>query len=378
VNNLLKLIDCGQSYWLDNLTRDMIESGELEQRVVEQGLRGITSNPDIFEKAISKSHAYDGQIQQLSGHGYTVEHVYEALVIKDIQDACDIMLPVYHSSNGLDGYVSLEVSPHLAHQAAATLTDARRLYSAVGRPNCMIKIPGTPEGLIAVEEMLYEGINTNITLLFSVKVYEEVAHTYIRALERRHKEGKPLQSIASVASFFLSRIDVLLDKQLDKILSEGDSPRHQQAKGLLGQIAVANAKWAYQSFKEIFNGDRWKQLHNAGARVQRPLWASTSTKNPNYRDVMYVEPLVGQHTVNTMPDVTIAAYATHGKLQNNAIEQDVGVARQQLAALADLGIDLEAATSQLTIEGIQKFITPFDTLLATVTRKIEQQGLPQR
>ncbi|MCC5832087.1 MAG: transaldolase [Chlamydiales bacterium] len=368
MSSLLKLIECGQSYWLDNLTREKIKSGELKERIEKHGLRGVTSNPAIFNKAISKSNDYDAQIESLAKEGKKIEEIYEALVIKDIQDACDLLKPVYTESKMLDGYVSLEVSPYLAHDADGTAREARRLFKEVNRPNCLIKIPGTSAGIGAIEEMLYEGININITLLFSVKMYERVANAYLNALERRAKENQPIDRIASVASFFLSRIDVLIDQLLHhRFIS--DERVKKRAESLLGTIAIANAKMAYQSFKKIFQGSRWKALLEKGAMFQRPLWASTSTKNPNYSDVMYVEPLIGEHTVNTMPDETIAAFGEHGKVVAGAVEKDLEKAKSDLENLQKVEIDLDFVTSQLVNEGIQKFIDPYDALFKSIKEK---------
>ena len=368
-NPLLQLMQYGQSYWLDDLTRSMITSGELQQRVTEQGLRGITSNPSTFHKAISDSQDYDPQIERLVNEGYDAAQIYEHLAVTDIQEACDILQPVYTDSDGTDGFVSLEVSPHLAHDAEATMHEAQRLSKAVDRPNVFIKIPGTPAGLPAIEEMLYEGINVNITLLFAIKDYEAVAHAYIRALERRVAENLPIRNVASVASFFLSRIDVLVDELLGHRLpasgSKGDGPRADQ---LLGQTAIANAKLAYQSFKRIFAGDRWQALTAEGARVQRPLWASTGTKNPNYHDVRYIEPLIGPHTVTTMPADTIAAFADHGVVEPT-VEANLEQAQQSLRDLESVGINLDYVTQRLQDEGVQKFIDPYDALMDALTTK---------
>lgn len=368
MSSLLKLIECGQSFWLDNLTRGKIKSGELKDRIEKHGLRGVTSNPAIFNKAISKSNDYDAQIDSLAREGKTVEQIYEALVVKDIQDACDLLMPVYSETKMLDGYVSLEVSPYLAHDTDGTAREARRLFKEVNRPNCLIKIPGTSAGIGTIEQMLYEGININITLLFSVKMYERVANAYLIALERRVKEKQPVDRIASVASFFLSRIDVLVDQLLSHRFISDQSVK-KQAQSLLGKIAIANAKMAYQSFKKIFQGSRWNALQEKGAMYQRPLWASTSTKNPDYSDVMYVEPLIGQHTVNTMPDETIKSFGDHGKVAANTIEKDLEKARSELENLQKLEIDLDFVTSQLVNEGIQKFIDPYDALLKSIEEK---------
>jgi transaldolase/glucose-6-phosphate isomerase len=370
MNPLLELLKCGQSYWLDNLTRGKLASGELHRRVTEQGLRGVTSNPAIFHKAIAGSRDYDAQIAQLVRQGCAIHEIYERLVVSDIQQACDVLRPVYDATDGADGFVSLEVSPYLAYDTEGTMQEVRRLWSAVDRPNLFIKIPGTPAGVPAIEQMLYEGININITLLFSIQAYEAVAHAYIRALERRVAEGKPVERIASVASFFLSRIDVLVDQLLGyRIQPASAGEQAPRAALLFGRVAIANAKLAYQSFKKIFSGERWQALEARGARVQRPLWASTSTKDPLYDDVRYVEPLIAPHTVNTMPDETIAAFADHGVVRENTVEADVADAQQVMRELQQVGIELDRVTWQLQHEGVQKFIEPFDKLMQTLAEK---------
>lgn len=371
MNNLLKLIDCGQSYWIDDLTRVMIQSGKLATRVREQGLRGITSNPAIFHKAISKSSDYDDQIKSLAGEGRSVEEIYEALVIKDIQDACDVLHPVYAESDGIDGFVSLEVSPYLAHDMEGTLREACRLFEAVARPNCHIKIPGTAACVPAIEECLYRGLNINVTLLFSIESYESVAHAYIRALERRAAENKPVHQVASVASFFLSRIDTLTDQLLGHLMIPGKTGDGVLPEQLLGKAAVASAKLAYASFKRIFSGERWQKLEQSGARVQRPLWASTSTKDPLYHDLKYVEPLIGRHTVNTMPEATINLFADHGILKPDTIEEELEESGRLMSDLASVGIDIGFVTRQLVNEGVQKFIEPFDLLIKGLAAKRE-------
>jgi transaldolase len=370
MNALMKLVDYGQSYWIDDLNRRMIRTGELQKRVSEEGLRGMTSNPAIFNKAISKSDDYDDQIRELAGQGLTTEQIYEALAVKDVQDACDIFRPVYEQSQGLDGYVSLEVSPYLARHTEETGKEARHLYQRVNRPNLFIKIPGTKEGLPAIEQMLYEGININITLLFSITRYEEVAKTYIKALQRRDAEGKDLSKIASVASFFVSRIDVLVDRLLKhRLLPDREQNLDALPGKLLGTIAVSNAKMAYQSFKNIFESEQWQTLEAKGAKVQRPLWASTSTKTPEYSDVMYVEPFIGRHTVNTMPEETITAFADHGQAVADSVEKDIDQDAKYLGQLKEVGIDLDCVTRQLEDEGIQKFIEPFKELIKSVAEK---------
>jgi transaldolase len=366
MSSLLKLITCGQSYWLDNLTRAMIASGDLARRVRGEGLRGVTSNPAIFHKAIAGSEDYDAQIRELAAAGKDVAEIYERLVVTDVRDACDVLRPVYDDSQGVDGFVSLEVSPHLAHDTEGTMVEARRLFQAVRRPNLLIKIPGTLEGIPAIEEMLYEGMNINITLLFAVDRYEAVAEAYMRALERRLAQGKGVARVASVASFFLSRIDVLTDELLGGLMKTKANPA---AERLLGRLAVANAKLAYQSFKRMVAAERWRPLEEKGARVQRLLWASTSTKNPRYSDVYYVEPLVGAQTVNTMPNETIAAFADHGRVLKDAVESGVDGAQEVLADLKSLGIDPVRVTDRLLREGVQKFIEPFDRLMGTLAEK---------
>jgi transaldolase len=368
MNSLLELIQCGQSYWMDNLSRGMIQSGALKKRIVKQGLRGITSNPTIFNKAISKSADYDGQIRHLARAGAPVEDIYEQLVVKDVQNACDLLRPVFDESKGVDGFVSLEVSPYLAHDTERTMQETRRLFKAVDRPNVLIKIPGTTAGVLAIEEMLYEGVNINITLLFSVERYEEVAKAYLTALERRLAQGKPIDNVASVASFFLSRIDILVDQLLQHRMAQKNRP----VQALIGKVAIANAKLAYQSFKKIFSSNRWKKLAAKGAHVQRPLWASTSTKNPQYSDVCYVEPLIGPHTVNTMPEETIAAFADHGRVKQNTVEGNVIEAAQTMAELERLGIDFRCVAWQLENEGVQKFIDPFAELMRTIGTKCQR------
>ncbi|MGE5320852.1 MAG: transketolase, partial [Hyphomicrobiaceae bacterium] len=379
-NPLFRLAEHGQSYWLDNLTRGKIASGEIERRIRNEGLRGITSNPAIFHKAISGSRDYDAQIGDAAAAGRSAAEIREAIMVADVRSACDTLRPVYEETDGVDGFVSLEVSPHLAHDAQASVVEARRLHAAVERPNLLIKIPGTVAGLAAVEQCLFEGINVNITLLFSVPRYEAVAEAWLRALERRLEAGLPLRDVASVASFFLSRIDTLVDALLAHRFGTADEAA---ARSLLGKVAIANAKLAYQHFRHLTAGERWKKLAAQGARVQRLLWASTSTKNPAYSDVMYVEPLIGPHTVNTLPDETIAAFADHGQV-TVTVEEGVDAARQTMASLEALGIDFAQVATQLENEGVQKFIDPFDALTALLAdksrllrRRADTQQLPE-
>lgn len=368
-----KLLEYGQSYWLDNLSREIITDGTLENRIKNEGLRGITSNPKIFMKAISSGHLYDDQIKKLAEKGKAPEEIYEALAVQDIQAACDLMRPVFDQSDGKDGFVSLEVSPYLARETEKTKTEARRLYKEVDRPNCLIKIPGTREGIPAIEEMLYEGININITLLFSIESYEAVAEAYINALERRANEGKPIDNMASVASFFLSRIDVLADQILQNdIIPNVKGDKKIVAGNLLGETAIASAKIAYQSFEKKFIGERWDKLAAKGAKVQRPLWASTSNKTEGYRDTRYVEPLIGQHTVNTMPGATIESFKDHGKLYPDTVIKDVDEAFRLFDELKKMGVSLDDITDQLVEEGIKKFVQPFNDLLAAIEEQVHK------
>ncbi len=370
MNKLVDLLQYGQSYWLDNLSRQMINSGELKKRVDEQGLRGITSNPIIFNKAIMGSDDYDAQIKELAKESKTVQEIYEALTVKDVQDACDIMKPVFESARGTDGFVSLEVSPFLARDTKGSIEEARRLYNAVNRPNCMIKIPGTKEGVPAIEQMLYEGVNINITLLFSIEAYEAVARAYINAVERRLAEGKSVDKTVSVASFFLSRIDVLTDQLLSHYIVPSNNKRDEQRlQEVMGKTGTASAKLAYQRFKKIFKGDQWEKLKSKGAHRQRPLWASTSNKDPKYSDIRYVDTLIGPDTVNTLPDNTIVAFEDHGTLKKNTIEENLKEAEEQFEKLRYFDIDIHFITKQLENEAIQKFIDAYIPLLDGIAKK---------
>jgi transaldolase len=370
MNTLVDLLETGQSYWLDNLTRGKITTGELKKRVEEQGLRGITSNPSIFNKAISSSTDYDGQISDLVKEGKNPSQIYDALTIKDVQYACDILNPVYEESDGTDGFVSLEVSPFLARDTAGTMQEARRLYSAVGKQNCLIKIPGTKECIPAIEQMLYEGININVTLLFSVERYVEVALAYISAIARRVAEGKPVNHIISVASVFISRIDVLTDQLLDQyIIPTGENKNAGHINLLSGRAGIVTARLCYQRFIEIFSLQNWKKMEEKGAHVQRPLWASTSNKDPQYDDLRYVESLIGNNTVNTLPDETIAAFAAHGKIKKDTIEQGLEQANELFGELKEMGIDISFITQQLENEGVQKFTESYNKLISNLADK---------
>lgn len=369
MNRLRKLASYGQSYWMDDLSRDLLRNGDLPRQIRDAGLRGITSNPAIFGQAIGGSAAYDEQIARGARSGRTALQIYEDLTCQDIRDACDALLPVHQETGGVDGFVSLEVSPLLARDTAGSIAEGAHLAQLVGRPNLMIKIPGTAEGVPAAEELLFRGINVNVTLLFSIESYQAVAEGWFRALERRKAAGQPLNNVASVASFFVSRIDTLVDQLLGhRIRPDGSSALEPHPKTLQGQVAVANAKLAYATFRRMAASDRWKALEAAGARPQRLLWASTGTKNPAYSDVMYVEPLIGAHTVNTMPAATAAAFDDHGKL-GKTLPRAVPQARKVLKDLKAVGIDLKRVTWQLENEGIQKFIEPFDKLLANIEAK---------
>jgi transaldolase/glucose-6-phosphate isomerase len=370
MDNLINLLNYGQSYWLDNLTRKKVTSGELHKRVQEQGLRGITSNPSIFDKAISGSTDYDEQIISLVFEGKTPQQIYDALTIKDVQDACTILKPVFDESGGTDGFVSLEVSPYLARDTQGTIKEARRLSTAVGRPNCMIKIPGTKEGIPAIEQMLFEGININITLLFSTDRYFEVAQSYIRALERRIALGKPINHIVSVASVFLSRIDTLTDQLIGhRIIPFTENNKISRTELMAGKAGITTAKLCYQHFKEIFSSDGWEKLKDKGANVQRPLWASTGNKDPLCNDLRYVEPLVGRNTVTTLTDETIEDFARHGNLKADTIEEGLVDAKQLFPELKKHGIDIDFVTAQLENEGIQKFTDSYTKLITNLANK---------
>ncbi len=368
-NPLLQVSDFGQSIWLDQIQRSMFRTGELKRLIEQDGLRGMTSNPTIFEKAIAGGSAdYSVQITSLAAAGATRDEIYDAVVTQDIGQACDEFRGVYDATLGLDGFVSLEVSPLLAHQTEPTLAEARRLFAKLARPNLMIKIPATPEGLPAVEQAIAEGINVNVTLIFSAEVYGKVAEVYLRGLEKRAAAGKPIDRVASVASFFVSRIDTAVDKLLEeKIKAAADAAQKQKWTALLGKAAIANAQVAYAAFERIFSGSgpRWQALAAKGARVQRPLWASTSTKNPNYPDVLYAEALIGPHTVNTLPAPTVDAYRDHGHPAAR-LKDGMEKAPEVFAALAQAGIDFKAVTDKLTADGVQLFADSFDSLLKSV------------
>jgi len=366
-NPLLDLQTLGQSIWMDFIRREMITSGELQRLIEEDGVSGVTSNPSIFEKAITESHDYDEAIHALTLEGKTTDEIYQYLTVEDIQSVADLLRPTYDRTDGQDGFVSLEVSPRLAHNTTGTIDEARRLWSLVDRPNAMIKVPATLEGLPAIRQLIGEGINVNITLLFGLPRYREVADAYISGLETLAAKGKNLRQVASVASFFLSRIDVLLDPMFEKMMLAG-GPQADSAAQLHGQVAIASAKVAYQICQTIFDSDRFKKLANTGARTQRLLWASTSTKNPAYGDTKYIEPLIGPDTINTLPVETLAAYRDHGH-PKLSLDQNVSRAYRTLNHLSFVGINLNKATQHLEEAGVEKFVAAFDRLMISLQEK---------
>ncbi|MGD1703311.1 transaldolase [Dapis sp. BLCC M229] len=373
-NHLLEIENLGQSIWMDNLSRNIIESGELKSMIAQKGIRGITSNPAIFEKAIAGNAIYDADIEAGISAGKSVMEIYESLVFKDIRDACDIFMPVYEQTNGLDGYISIEVPPTIAKDTESTISEAIRYYTAIGRENLMIKIPGTPEGLPAVTRVISEGINVNVTLLFSVESYVNTAWAYIEGLEARAAKGEDISKIASVASFFLSRIDSNIDGTIDtKLKNVADETVKAKLETVKGKVAIANAKIAYQEYKKIIQGDRWKALSAKGAKVQRLLWASTSTKNPAYSDVMYVDELMGPNTVNTLPPQTIDACADHCDVDNR-VETNIEAAMQLMESLKDpeININIDQVMDELLAEGIDKFIKPFTSLINSLEEKVKK------
>lgn len=359
-NPLIELEKFEQSVWLDNINRDMLVKGELKKLRDEDGLKGVTSNPSIFQKAMGSGQAYDAQIKEILSDNPNIssENLFEELAVKDIQDATDVLRPVYDNSKGKDGFVSIEVSPELAYDTEGTIAEAIRLNRKVNRPNVMIKIPATQEGLPAIRKMISEGVSINVTLIFSPTVYEQVVDAYINGLEDRIKNDQSIKNISSVASFFISRIDSAVDKHLEL---KGN-------KDLQGKIAIANAKLVYQSAKRLFNSPRFKNLERAGAKKQRLLWASTSTKNPEYPDVLYVEELIGKDTVNTLPPATLNAYRDHGKPEDR-IETNLDVAKSQMKKIAELKIDFEAVTRKLTDDGVVLFSEAYKDLINAIEKK---------
>jgi transaldolase len=370
-NPLKKLETFGQSIWLDYIRRDLITNGELLQLIENDGLRGMTSNPAIFEKAIAESNIYDIDIRNLASQNKDVNTIYELISQQDVRDAADVFRPLYDKTMGEDGYVSLEVNPHLANDTEGTIAEGRRLRTALNRPNVLIKVPATIEGLPAIRQLISEGISVNVTLLFGLPRYREVTEAFIEGLEDRLKLGNPIVNIASVASFFLSRIDKVVDPLLEKIINY-DNRKKACAEEALGEVAISSAKLAYQIYKEVFESARFKKLEEQGARAQRLLWASTSNKNPNYSDVKYIEALVGANTVNTVPPKTMDAYRDHGN-PKLIIEKHLKKGKRILTNLHELGIDLNNITQQLEDEGIGKFKEPFDKLMEALVKKSQKQ-----
>lgn len=368
-NPLVQLKTQGQSVWYDNIDRAQLASGDFKRLLDEDGIVGVTANPTIFEKSISGGQAYDEQMKQLIGAGKNTSEIYEALVIQDIRTVADLLRPTYDRTGALDGYVSLEVSPELAHDTEGTLNEVRRFWHTVDRPNLMIKIPATPAGIPAIEQALTEGINVNITLIFALANYQEVTEAYLSALESRNAEGQDISRIASVASFFVSRVDTLVDRLLEEQIKQStDAAEQQRLKALAGKAAIANARLVYQEFKRIFHLPRFETLKHSGAHVQRPLWASTSTKNPAYRDVLYAEELIGPDTVDTMPLETIRNFRDHG-IVARTVDHDPAGARAALENLERAGIHYTRVTQQLQDEGVQKFVDSFHQLFAGLESK---------
>jgi transaldolase len=378
-NPLLRLHELGQSVWLDLVSRKLVRSGELQQLIADDGLRGVTSNPTIFDKAIGGSQDYDESIRRTARAGKNSAEIYQVLMVEDLRGAADLFRPAFDREDGRDGFVSMEVSPHLAHDTAGTLEEARRFWQALDRPNAMIKVPATEEGIPAIRQLTSEGINVNITLLFGLPRYRQVVDAYISGLEELAARGRPLSRIASVASFFLSRIDVLLDPKIEKFVGDpfdgqeaapgsGDGHRADLARELRGQVAIASAKLAYEIYQEMFGSERWQKLARQGARTQRLLWASTGTKNPAYSDVKYVEPLIGRDTINTMPMETIDAYRDHGR-PALTLGDGLEAAHEVLERLAEAGIDIDKATRQLEDEGAEKFNASYDHLMKTIDER---------
>ena len=379
MNPLRSLSESGQSVWLDYIQRKLLATGELDRLVEEDGVTGVTSNPAIFEKAVADSDDYDDVTARMGREGSAdPKAVYEAIAMRDIREAADVLQSVYRETGRRDGYVSLEVSPHLAHDTEGTVAEARRLWNSVSRDNLLIKVPGTPEGVPAIERLIGEGISVNVTLLFAREAYEQVAQAYLRGLAKAAADGLDLGRIASVASFFISRIDTLADQMIEARLEAADEAGKERLRALMGKVAVANAKLTYKRYKEIMQGEGWQALAGRGARPQRLLWASTSTKNPGYRDVLYVEELVGEDTVNTVPPATLDAFRDHGKVRKS-LDEDVEGASETMAALERAGVSMQEVTDQLLEDGVRLFSEAFDKLLATIEeecRKAADTGPP--
>lgn len=369
MNRIEQIAALGQAIWLDFISRDLLQKGELA-KLVEEGITGVTSNPTIFQKSISGSDVYDDDIRRLIGEGKGTVEIYEALALADISAAADVLRPVYNETHGRDGFVSLEVSPKLAFDTEGTIAEARRLFGAANRPNVMIKVPATNEGLPAITTLIGEGINVNVTLIFALEMYRRVIEAYIEGLERfretSKQTGQPLGMVSSVASFFVSRVDTLTDDVLQHRIDNGEP----HLEPLLGKAAVANAKLAYAKYKEVFEGPRFEELRKAGARVQRPLWASTSTKNPNYPDTKYVDPLIGVNTVNTVPPETLDAIRDHA-VTAQTIENELDQAQAAMKELAGIEVDMEWVTGCLLDDGVKKFSASFEQLMTDIDKKRE-------
>jgi transaldolase len=368
-NRLRDLEACGQSVWTDVISRQMIRSGSLTRYITEDGITGVTANPAIFEKAIAGTHDYDDTIREYGARGCKPAEIYEALAIEDVAAAADLLRPVNDRTGAEDGFVSIEVSPDLAHDTQGSIEEARRFWSKLNRPDVMIKIPATPEGLPAIEQLTAEGINVNITLIFAVEVHEQVMDAYLKGLERRVQQNQSVHRIASVASFFVSRVDTLVDKLLEEKAKHADEGTWQKLQELQGKAANANAKIAYERFEAVFGSERFKRLEAKGARVQRPLWASTGTKNPRYSDTLYVTPLIGPQTVNTMTLETIDAFRDHGEVDCNAVHQGRDEAVQVMKDLERVGLDMKAVTEQLTSEGVRKFSASLHALFDAIDQR---------
>jgi transaldolase len=370
MNRIQALGQAGQSIWLDFMQRSLLTRGDLQKLISDDGIRGLTSNPTIFQKAVEGSHDYDELFARLAPEGKTIAQVYDALTLRDIQDAARIFRPVWEATAHRDGYCSLEVSPKLGHDTKGSIDEARRLWKALGAPNVMIKIPGTVEGVPAIEECISEGININVTLLFSQEAYTSVAEAYLRGLERRAKQGQDVSALASVASFFVSRIDSEVEKRIGQARAAGaDERRSGLFEALLGKVAIANAKLAYRKYQNLFRGPRWEALASKGAQTQRVLWASTGTKSAKFSDVLYVEELIGPQTVNTVPPATLDAFRDHGKVRESLTE-DLPAAEATMRRLEEAGISMKAVTDTLVVEGVQKFAESFDELFKAIGERL--------
>jgi transaldolase len=369
MNRIQQLYSLGQSIWLDYIERGMVRSGELKA-LVEEGVAGVTSNPTIFQQAIGKSDAYKADLKKLVNGSLSDKDIFESLAVADIQAAADILRPVYDRSGGMDGFVSIEVAPDLAYDTEATIAEAHKLWDAVDRPNLMVKVPATAAGIPAIRQLIADGLNINVTLIFALSRYAEVKEAYLSGLEDRQSRGLPIHSSASVASFFVSRVDSSVDAELEK-LAKQNPDRAAEYQSLMGKIAVANAKLAYRQFQQVFSGPRWEKLAASGAQVQRPLWASTSTKNPSYPELLYVETLMGPHTVNTMPPKTLEAFRERGVIERT-VDQDLESAQAAMDKLAALGIRIDAITDDLEADGVKKFADSYTDLLGTIQKRRQE------